>query len=347
MDRKRISVVFSGGVALGSYQAGAYEALNDQPGLSVGWIAGSSAGALNGALIAGSDPARRVEALETYWLEGTALNIQPFFAPSGSMRHAVNWLSVFQARLFGSPRHLQTTGVRMSFTSFYDLGPTVAHLKKAVDFGRLNSGDIRFSVATTDIDTGDVVVFDTGKGDRIEIDHLLASCGFLPEFAPVEIAGRLLGDGGLATNAPVEPVLDEAEGTDSTIFVIDLFARDGARPTGLESALARKNSILFGNQTWYRLEAYRRFWQKHGASESPTPSILYLSYLPVAGEAGAEMAFDFSHASAQDRWRAGFLDGQEAIARLDQARGSPGIITTIRRGPEKAGDAGGHEGRTV
>ena len=46
-----------------------------------------------------------------------------------------------------------------------------------------NSG---FTVATTDIETGDAVIFDTGKGDRIGIDHILASCGFLPEFAPVE-----------------------------------------------------------------------------------------------------------------------------------------------------------------
>jgi hypothetical protein len=30
-----------------------------------------------------------------------------------------------------------------------------------------------------------VVLFDTGKGDRIGLDHILASCGFLPEFAPV------------------------------------------------------------------------------------------------------------------------------------------------------------------
>jgi NTE family protein len=43
-----LSLVLSGGVALGSYQAGAFEALHDRPG-QVGWIAGSSVGALNGA----------------------------------------------------------------------------------------------------------------------------------------------------------------------------------------------------------------------------------------------------------------------------------------------------------
>jgi NTE family protein len=332
MDRTHtISLVFSGGVALGSYQGGAYQALLDH-GSSVRWIAGTSVGALNGALIAGSPPERRMDTLRNYWLESTLSNVAPFGVPAGSMRHAVNWLSVLHARLFGSPRHLQTVGPRLSFSSFYDLAPTVAYLKKTIDFGRLNSGDIRFSVATTDIETGNVVVFDTGKSDRIGIEHLMASCGFLPEFAPIEVGGRLLGDGGLAFNAPIEPVLDEAEGTDSTIVIVDLFARDGARPTSLESALARKNAILFGNQTWYRLDAYRRFWQRRAEIASPQPSILYLSYLPVEAEAGPEAAFDFSRASAHDRWGAGLLDGQEAVARLDQSRGSREILTAIRRG---------------
>jgi NTE family protein len=323
------SLVLSGGVALGSYQAGVYEALHDRPRQAVGWVAGSSVGAINGALIAGSAPDRRVDTLETYWLKRTAWNAAPFFAATGGMRHAVNWLNVTQARFFGSPGHLQRVGVRMKFTSFYDLAPTVSYLKTAVDFGRLNSGDIRFTVAATDLETGDAVFFDTGKGDRIEMDHILASCGFLPEFAPVEIAGRLMGDGGLAMNAPFEPVLDEVEGTDAAVFLVDLFARDGERPGGLEAAWARKNAILFGNQTWYRLDAYRRLWQRHMPAGSPAPTIFYLSYLPVKEEAGAEMSFDFSHATAQDRWRAGFLDAQDAIAR--RARGDCPVVTPIRR----------------
>lgn len=70
-------------------------------------------------------------------------------------------------------------------------------LSKLVDFGILNSGAVRVCIAATDIQSGEPVVFDTAMGDRISMDHLLASCGFLPEFEPLEIGGRLLGDGGL------------------------------------------------------------------------------------------------------------------------------------------------------
>jgi len=322
-------VVLSGGVALGSYQGGAYEVLEAQPGLTVGWVAGSSVGALNGAMIAGSAPAERLEVLRTYWLRGSGWTVPTGMAPPGGLRHAANWMSVLQARFFGSPRHLQAAGPRLTFSSFYDLSPTVDYLRKVVDFGRLNSGELRITVAATDVETGDVVLFDSQR-DRIGIDHLMASCGFLPEFAPVDIDDRLLGDGGLAANAPVEPVLEESEGSDATIFVVDLFARDGVRPRGLEAALARKNGLLFGNQTFLRLDTYRRLWKSQERTE-PLPTILYLSYRPVEGEAGPEMAFDFSQASAQDRWTAGQMDRQKALLRHDAAKAEGAVVTPIRR----------------
>ena len=146
------------------------------------------------------------------------------------------------------------------FRSFYDLAPLRERLRRFVDFGRLNSGEVRFSVATTDVESGETIVFDTAKGARIEVDHRLASAGYLPEFAPVEIDARLLGDGGLSANAPLEAVLleDDLQSEERVCFVIDLFARDGERPLGLETALARKNDLLFANQTFKRLELVQR-----------------------------------------------------------------------------------------
>ena len=326
------SLVFSGGIGLGSYQAGACDALLSRPSGRIGWIAGSSIGVLNGAMVAGSEPSAVMETLQAYWLRGAAWG--SYGPPSPSLRHAANWMSALQTRLFGSLGRLQALGPRLSFSSFYDLTPTVAFLRKTIDFGRLNGGDIRFTVATTDIESGDVVLFDTGKGHRIEMDHLLASCGFLPEFAPVEIGGRLLGDGGLAVNAPFEPILDEAEGTNDPVFILDLFARDGRRPTGLESALARKNAIVFGNQTWGRLDAYRRYWDRLPATSRPP--VFYLSYFPVKGEAGPEMPYDFSLSSAQNRWSAGRLDMEAGLARMVNAQASSDFVTVIRR-PESEG----------
>ena len=43
-----------------------------------------------------------------------------------------------------------------------------------------------------------------GGGARIAPEHLVASCGYLPDFPPLDIEGRLLGDGGLVSNTPVD-----------------------------------------------------------------------------------------------------------------------------------------------
>ena len=59
-------LVLQGGGALGSYQAGAYQALchfDFEPE----WVAGISIGAINAAIIAGNEPAKRVDRLKEFW----------------------------------------------------------------------------------------------------------------------------------------------------------------------------------------------------------------------------------------------------------------------------------------
>ena len=56
-QRGQIVLVFQGGGALGAYQAGVYEALHEA-GIEPDWVVGTSIGAINAALIAGSAPDR-------------------------------------------------------------------------------------------------------------------------------------------------------------------------------------------------------------------------------------------------------------------------------------------------
>src|SRR5215467_8923857 len=66
-----IALLLKGGGALGSYQAGVYEALAEAE-LHPDWIAGISIGAINSAIIAGNHPAERVAKLRGFWEEITA-----------------------------------------------------------------------------------------------------------------------------------------------------------------------------------------------------------------------------------------------------------------------------------
>ena len=62
----QVALVLQGGGALGSYQAGVYEAL-DGAGIEIDRIAGISIGAVNAAIIAGNPPEQRVAKLRKFW----------------------------------------------------------------------------------------------------------------------------------------------------------------------------------------------------------------------------------------------------------------------------------------
>src|SRR5882762_4147139 len=67
-----VALLLQGGGALGSYQAGVYEALAEAD-LHPDWLAGISIGAINSAIIAGNPPQERVAKLRAFW-EGITTN---------------------------------------------------------------------------------------------------------------------------------------------------------------------------------------------------------------------------------------------------------------------------------
>jgi NTE family protein len=266
------------------------------------------------------------------------------------MRRAYNWAAVVQAHLFGRPGLFQprlppSVGIGAhAAPGLYDLTPLRKQLAQLVDFERLNDGEVRLSVVATDVVTGEAVVFDTARGAHIGAEHLAASSALLPVFAPVEVDGRLLGDGGFAANAPLDVVLDEKTAEALVCFVIDLFARDGSRPQSLLDAVARAQDLVFGNQTGRILEGHRREHQLRAMIDrlvSRLPSklrddpeiapamaqgqvgattVLHLRRAS-ADEIGPDKPFDFSYATLAQRWEAGICDMQTALQMLKAQSG--------------------------
>jgi NTE family protein len=352
-------LVLSGGIALGAYQAGAYAALHHRDDLHPQHLAGSSVGAINAALIAGGSVEGRLERLQRFWVR-VAADANPFVTPwaapffTTSWRHASSWMSALQTRFFGrsglfSPRLPELLWHRMP--SLYDLRPLQATLEEFIDFNELNRGSVRLSIATTDAQTGECVIFDTGKGHPMAVDHLLASCGLFPDFPPIKVAGRVLADGGFSANAPVEAVLNGAGDADMLCFVVDLFSAQGEVPKTLEQASSRQWELLFGNQSRDKLGRLEREYQLRRALRQlasrlgrefkpqaniaellaePVPNsinVFHLTYRPKDYEAGPEMGFDFSPSTLSDRWEAGFSAMERAI---DLAGDGPANVWVLR-----------------
>jgi len=207
-------------------------------------------------------------------------------------------------------------------------------------------------VAATDVVSGEPVVFDTARGARIGPEHLAASCALLPLFAPVEVEGRLLGDGGLTDNTPLDLVLEEPDAGDLLCLVVELFAPAGSRPGSLSTSAARALDLAFGSQTRRVLEGREREHRLRaligrlaerlppGLRDDPevfsilaqaearlgarASTVVLLGYRAAADEAGIGRGFDFSPATLAGRWEAGARGMREALRVLGAASDGSG-----------------------
>src|SRR6202166_2432056 len=253
-------LVLQGGGALGSYQAGAYQALchND---FEPEWVAGISIGAVNAAIIAGNPREKRVERLKEFWeLVSSPVSWNPL-TPGDRERSFFNetsaaWVATFGVPGFFTPRFppalLWPQGSPQS-QSYYDTAALRATLERLVDFDRINDLKTRLSVGAVGVTSGNFRYFDNYEfrklGKKIGPEHIMASGALPPGFPSVEIEGEHYWDGGISSNTPLDFVLDEEVNRDLLIFQVDLFSARGHLPMSLLEASEREKDIRFSSRT--------------------------------------------------------------------------------------------------
>ena len=263
-----IALLLQGGGALGTYQAGVYQALSEAH-LHPDWVAGISIGAINAALIAGNAPDCRVEKLRQFWEQVTAvpvvtgaLGVNPFPAwPYGSSalaargdvaRGLANQMSAFLAIMRGAsgffePRWLMPwlhPSGTLEATSYYDTTPLRSTLERLIDFDRINADEMRFSVGAVNVETGNLVYFDN-RTHRIGPEHVIASGALPPGFPAVEIEGKHYWDGGLVSNTPLQWVLESEVRQDTLAFQVDLWSARGSFPRTMAEVATRQKEIQY------------------------------------------------------------------------------------------------------
>src|SRR5215831_9174743 len=105
---KQIALVLQGGGALGSYQAGVYEALAEH-GYLPDWVAGISIGAINSAIIAGNAPQDRVAKLRTFWEQVSSPTESWLDLPLDAWRDSMRRLSAAAQHARFSGRRIRRT----------------------------------------------------------------------------------------------------------------------------------------------------------------------------------------------------------------------------------------------
>ena len=255
MASARKALVLQGGGALGSYQAGVYEALS-RHGHHPDWVAGVSIGAINAALIAGNAPGKRVERLHEFWHLVSSAPPQQLPSWFGDRAMQNQW-SANSATMFGIPGFfrprvspLLLMGNAAPELSYYDTSPLRETLERLVDFDRINApGGMRLSVGAVNIVSGDSRYFDSGE-TKIGPEHIMASGALPPGFPPVQVGTQFFWDGGLVSNTPLQYVLDAQPHTEALmVWQVDLFGARGAMPTTLSEVMERQKDITYSSRT--------------------------------------------------------------------------------------------------
>jgi NTE family protein len=263
-----VALMLQGGGALGSYQVGVYKALAEAQ-CCPSWICGVSIGAINGALIAGNAPEKRLARLEEFWalVASRSSSSWPFNAlptdPLQAWSAAVSgWMTLSMGQPgFFTPRMINPwlgLSGASGTTSFYDSSELHQTLTRLVDFGRLNnSGDMRLSVGAVNGASGNNVFFDTAK-EHLTAEHIMASGALPPALPMIQIGDDFYWDGGIVSNTPLQYLLDQDDDVRSLVFQVDLFSAKGAVPTQMAQVMTRQKDITYSSRTRQATTAFKR-----------------------------------------------------------------------------------------
>jgi NTE family protein len=239
----RIDLALQGGGSHGAFTWGVLDRLLEESWLLIDGISGTSAGAMNAAVLiggyaAGGSAGARA-ALEAFWRRvSRAALLSPFQrGPLDVLlgRWTLDTSPIFiamdlMARVV-SPYSLNPAGVN----------PLRDVLAESVDFTRLSKAAIKLFVTATNVHTGRGRVF---RNPEITPEVLLASACLPTLFHAVEIDGDSYWDGGYSGNPTITPLIRECASRDTILVQINPVERPGT-PRTARDILNRLNEVSF------------------------------------------------------------------------------------------------------
>jgi NTE family protein len=330
--------------------------LLDQAADMVAWMS-----AIGLALVSGQPADRHANHLRALWEKLRTKWMPEHVAMHGdAARGMVNQMSASVALAQGvggffAPRvpmpWLQPNG-SLEATSYYDSTPLKATLESLVDFDRINSGQMRFSVGAVNVITGNFVYFDNAT-HTIKPEHIMASGALPPGFPAVEIEGEYYWDGGLVSNTPLQWVLENEPRRDTLAFQVDLWSARGAVPGNMAEVATRQKEIQYSSRTRANSDRFKSIQKIRNAlstllvklpeelrdspelailrpvAEHRTYNLVQLIYRSRQYE-GSSKDYEFSRRSMDDHWRAGYHDTVRTLRHpevLERPVNDEGVLT--------------------
>ncbi|MCC9625924.1 patatin-like phospholipase family protein [Thalassospira sp. MA62] len=242
---KYINLALQGGGSHGAFTWGVLDRFLEDEGIEVESISGTSAGAMNAAVVTsgfakGGHERARAD-LEQFW---RAVSDAARFSPLKRSPIDVlfgNW------SLGNSPMY-QWLDMSAKLFSPYDLNPAgdnplAGLLADVVDFEQLNNSPTKLFITATNVETGQPHVF---RNPDISVDVLLASACLPNIYKTVEIDGVPYWDGGYSGNPSLGPLVRECAADDTVLVQINPVKRPGI-PKSSHDISSRLNEISFNS----------------------------------------------------------------------------------------------------
>lgn len=253
--RRHINLALQGGGAHGAFTWGVLDHILERDTHEIGWVSGTSAGAINAVAMAsglaeGGKPAARAK-LRQMWERIAKAGVPDFARMNPFLMGWTRSESLSNmARMF-SPSELNPMG----------LDPLRKLLSETIDFDRLRKeSPAELMIAATDLATGRARIF---RRHEITLDVVMASA-CLPTLHPaVEIEGRAYWDGGFSAN-PDLIQLALLSPHDDTVIVLLNPTTVRTVPTSVQEIAANTNRLTFNAPFLRDIEIIEAVRAAHG-----------------------------------------------------------------------------------
>jgi len=342
----QVVLVLQGGGALGSYQAGVYQALHEA-GIEPDWIIGTSIGAINASLIAGNRPDDRLSKLRTFWkrmeqnpgLIGRTVfpDLNERLSYWATITHGIS--GFFRPNLLAHAGDNYPLGAERA--GYYSTEPLERTLREMIDFNLLNGCRPRLTVGAAHVRTSQMRYFDSRDGE-LTARHIMASGALPPAFPAVRIDGDLYWDGGILSNTPTEVVFDDNPRRNSLIFAVHLWNPAGPEPATMADVLNRQKDVQYSSRIMSHIarqqQAHRlrhvinELAKRLPESESNNPEVRELTgygcqtrmhvvrlLAPQLDRETHTKDIDFSARGIAQRWDAGYSHTRAVLERAPWA----------------------------
>jgi NTE family protein len=238
-----VDLALQGGGAHGAFTWGVLDRLLEEPRLEIEGISGTSAGAMNAAVLISGQAAGGAEgakaALEQFWRRvSDAALLSPF-------RRTPLDVMLGRWTLDTSPMFV-TLDLMARIFSPYDLNPHGANplrdiLADCIDFYRVAKSQVKLFVTATNVHTGRGHIF---RNADLTPEVLLASACLPTLFQAIEIDGEAYWDGGYAGNPTITPLIRDCASSDTILVQVNPVERPGT-PRSARDIINRVNEVSF------------------------------------------------------------------------------------------------------